>query len=166
LHLVFTEQRVGWVPHTLRELDSVYLSDTQFLAGASTTTDHSLPRRPSEYWASNCYVAASFMAPFEAAMRHEVGVGNLLWGADYPHVEGTWPVTRLAMRNTFASVPEDDTRRILGENALDVYNLDLEVLRPIADRIGPTPEELSNPLAPDEFPPFRGAAFRQLGEWM
>ena len=43
-----------------------------------------------------------------SARMFVVGVGNLLWGADYPHVEGTWPSTRLAMRNTFASVPEDE----------------------------------------------------------
>jgi predicted TIM-barrel fold metal-dependent hydrolase len=164
LKLVFTEQRVLWVPETLRDLDNVYASDTQFLAGADVV-DIDLPKRPSEYWASNCYVAGSFLAPFEVALREKVGVRNLMWGADYPHVEGTWPRTRLSMRNTFADVPEDDARKILGENALGVYNLAADALRPIADRIGPTPDELAQPLAPNEFPDFRGEAFRTFGDY-
>ena len=35
-----------------------------------------------------------------------------------------------------------DTRQLLGETAARVYNFDLDELRPIADRVGPTPEDL------------------------
>jgi predicted TIM-barrel fold metal-dependent hydrolase len=65
----------------------------------------------------------SFLAPFEVALRDRVGVDNLMWGTDYPHQEGTWPNTALAVRNTFHGVPEDETRKILGENALRVFQL-------------------------------------------
>lgn len=159
LKLVFTEQRQEWVAETLRHLDSVY----DHVTSSSKEARETVPRRPSEYWASNCYIGGSFMAPFEAAARHEVGVRNLMWGTDYPHMEGTWPNTRLALRNTFAGVPEDDTRLILGENAVRVYGFDRAALHAIADRIGPKPEDLTTPLAPEEFPPFRGFAFREHG---
>jgi hypothetical protein len=36
---------------------------------------------------------------------------------------------------------------ILGENAARLYNFDLEKLRPLADRYGPTPEQVNTPLA-------------------
>ena len=39
-------------------------------------------------------------------------------------------------------LPADETARILGLNAAEFYNFDLDRLRPIADRIGPTPVEL------------------------
>ncbi len=29
-----------------------------------------------------------------AARRYEIGVGNIMWGNDFPHPEGTWPYTR------------------------------------------------------------------------
>jgi hypothetical protein len=96
-------------------------------------------------------------------MLDEVGRDRLMWGSDYPHVEGTWPRTRKAMRNTFASLPEDDVRRIIGENAFGIYDLDHAALRKVADRIGPTPNELSEPLLPDELPEIRGFAFREIG---
>src|SRR6185312_16145427 len=100
-------------------------------------------RMPSEYWADNCSVVASFMAPYEAALRHEVGVRNLLWGSDYPHLEGTWPYTRQHLRFVFAGMPPEDVRPIVGENAVRLLNVDIDPLRAIADRNGPTIEELA-----------------------
>jgi predicted TIM-barrel fold metal-dependent hydrolase len=155
LKIVFTEQRVEWVPQTLRDLDSLYLSDM----GPQQT----LPKRPSQYWAEHCYLSGSSLAPFEVAVRGQVGLTNLMWGSDYPHTEGTWPYTRLAMRYALCQAPEDDVRHIIGENAIPVYGLDVEALRPVAQRIGPTPEEIATPLEANEFPELRGHAFRQNG---
>jgi predicted TIM-barrel fold metal-dependent hydrolase len=157
LKLVFTEGRVAWVPETLRDLDSIYLSEV------FPDVRQALPRRPSDYWRENCYVAGSFLARFEVAMRDEVGPKNLLWGSDYPHVEGTWPRTKLAMRNTLWDVPVDDVRKILGENALAVYPLNADALADVAFRIGPTPTEIAQPVPEDELPAFRGFAFREVG---
>jgi hypothetical protein len=98
-------------------------------------------------------------------MRDSVGPKNLLWGSDYPHTEGTWPRTRLAMRNTFQGVPEPEVRAILGENALNVFDLDRSELEKVAARIGPTPDEISRPLGENEFPAFRGHAFRERGSF-
>jgi hypothetical protein len=88
-----------------------------------------------------------------------------MWGSDYPHQEGTWPRTRLAMRNTFAGIPEPEVRMILGFNALAVYDLDEAALRAVAERIGPTPAELAVKPEPDELPDHTGAAFRVLGTY-
>ena len=159
LKLVLTEQRVVWVPETLANLDSVYFSQVHAELAAS------LPRPPSEYWADHCFLSGSFLAPFEVAARHEVGLDNLMWATDYPHNEGTWPRTRLAMRNTFADVPEPEVRKILGENALAVYDLDEAAIRAVAARIGPTPEELAVKPTADELPEFLGAAFRTVGTY-
>jgi predicted TIM-barrel fold metal-dependent hydrolase len=159
LKLVFTEQRVTWVPETLRDLDSIYCSQVHREVAAT------LPRRPSEYWRDHCFLSGSFLAPFEAAARHEVGITNLMWGSDYPHQEGTWPRTRLAMRNALSGIPEDEVRMILGENALEVYDIDEDAVRAIAARIGPTPTELDDKPASAELPQFVGAAFRSIGTY-
>ena len=37
----------------------------------------------------------------EAELRYEIGLGNIMWGSDYPHPEGTWPHTREQMVETF-----------------------------------------------------------------
>lgn len=156
LRLVFTEQRARWVTETLPELESIYYSDM-------LTIDRSALQPPSVYWSANCFVAGSMMAPFEVALRDEIGLRNLLWGGDYPHPEGTWPRTLDHLRYTFADVPEDETRMLLGSNAIRVFGLDEAALRPIADRIGPTPGEIATPLT--KLPEFRGFAFRQIATY-
>jgi predicted TIM-barrel fold metal-dependent hydrolase len=160
LKVVFTEQRVEWVPYTLKEYDSIYYSDM-----ADPRWKEPWPRLPSEYFREHCYVGGSFLAPFEVAIRDAVGIENLLWGDDYPHVEGTWPLTDLCLRDTFAEVPEADARKILGENALDVYGFDREALLPIAARIGPLPSEMIRPIEPSDIPEHRSLLFRRWGPW-
>ena len=52
---------------------------------------------------------------------------------------------------------------MLGLNAAELYGFDVDALAPIAEKCGPTWEELSVPLAPDEFPgQTHTNAFRRL----
>jgi predicted TIM-barrel fold metal-dependent hydrolase len=169
LKLVFSEQRVAWVPETLRDLDSIYFNDItrdrHYETGELTELTQILPVPPSRYFDRHCYLAGSFMAPFEVAMRDQVGLDNLMWGSDYPHVEGTWPRTRLALRYTFHDVPVNEVRAILGLNAARVFNLDVAALQEVADRIGPTPAEIARAVEPAELPLYRGYAFRTVGTY-
>jgi hypothetical protein len=101
-----------------------------------------LTMKPSDYFDRNCFVGASNMEVIELERRYMVGVGNMLWGNDFPHPEGTWPHTREFLKNMYRDIPIDETRQILGLNAAEVYNFDVAALRPLADEVGPTPEEL------------------------
>ena len=98
--------------------------------------------RPSEYFDRNCWIGASNTRRRELARRYEIGVGNMMWGNDFPHPEGTWPHTREFLRNAFCDIPPEETQLMLGGNAAAVYNFDVDRLTPLAERIGPTPEEL------------------------
>jgi hypothetical protein len=84
--------------------------------------------------------------------RYEIGIGNLLWGNDFPHHEGTAPYTFETLRATFADVPEDEVRQLTSLNAATVYDVDLDFLQTVADRIGPTPAQVAEPLRADEVP--------------
>ena len=64
--------------------------------------------------------------------RHAIGIENFLWG---PH-------TRKFIRERFGDVAENEARRILGLNAVEVYGLDLAELTEIAEKIGPTVEDV------------------------
>jgi predicted TIM-barrel fold metal-dependent hydrolase len=164
LRVMFVEQRGNWIQQALEELDSACIGAPRNSAMPLLGAVVEVPRRlPSEYWATNCAVIDSFMAPFEAQARHEIGLETLMWGSDYPHIEGTWPRTELALRNTFSDVPETDVRMILEKNPVRFFGLDTAILRPIADRIGPAPQKLSRALSADEVPAYRGLAFREVG---
>jgi predicted TIM-barrel fold metal-dependent hydrolase len=149
LILVLTEQATGWIPQLLRGMDvaTARFGDAgSALARFAGKTAGSLPLKPSEYWARQCYVGASFLRPIECELRHEIGVDRIMWGSDYPHSEGTWPHSREALRLTFAGVPEDEVRLMLGGNAARVYGFDIDALDDLAATVGPTVEEVAIPL--------------------
>jgi len=81
------------------------------------------------------------------AQRHEIGLDHILWGNDYPHYEGTFPNNRKTLRHTMHDMPDSERRLILGENAAKLYKFDLAQLKPIVERCGPTPEEISRPTS-------------------
>ena len=101
-----------------------------------------LSLRPTEYFQRQCHLGASFLEPHEGADRHRIGVNKLMWGSDYPHLEGTWPNTMDALRTTFAEYPEKETRAILGETAAELYGFDRQLLESVAKRVGPSLEQI------------------------
>jgi len=82
------------------------------------------------------------MSAEEIRRRHIIGCDVAMWGTDYPHPEGTWPDTVTRLRSDFTAVPVEDARQLLGLTAARCYGFDLDALRPIAERIGPTPADL------------------------
>jgi predicted TIM-barrel fold metal-dependent hydrolase len=101
-----------------------------------------IPRRPSDYVDRNCFFAASTPGADEIARRHQIGVGNLMWGNDLPHPEGTYPHTRKWIAERFRDVPPDETARILGGTAAAVYGVDVAGLADLVARIGPSPADV------------------------
>ncbi|SNQ50492.1 Amidohydrolase 2 [Frankia canadensis] len=154
LKFVIVEANAAWVVPALAALDNWYhftnAEDSPLkIFGGRAIADHDL--LPSEYFRRNCYIG-SFLTGQDIAARHEIGVDNLMWGSDYPHHEGTWPFTEIALRSNFSGIPEDEARRIAGETAAKVYNLDVDFLRSIGDRIGPLPEHIAQPVTAADIP--------------
>ena len=141
MKFVVTECGAFWAADLLWTSDIAYDREHAAKKLGSQLTDN-LPRRPSEYFDQNCFIGASNTRRRELARRHEIGVGNIMWGNDFPHPEGTWPHTKEWLRNAFWDLPVDDTRAILGGNAAACYRFDPEALAPLVERIGPTIDEL------------------------
>jgi predicted TIM-barrel fold metal-dependent hydrolase len=138
LRFVLTEVRADWMPGLLAHLDAAFERGRDDLPAT---------RRPSEYWHSNCLQSVSFMHKCEVGLRHDVGVGNIIFGRDYPHPEGTWPNTREWLRDALVGVPEHEMRMLLGENAIRMLDLDRASLEHTATRIGFSVDDLLGPGA-------------------
>lgn len=138
LQLVLAEQFADWVPALLHRLDKQYAGTV-----SSITLTEGLSMKPSAYWARQCHVGASFMNREECELRHEIGVRSILWGSDFPHDEGTWPDTAVALHATFDGVPQAELRAMLGENAIRVYGFDVDSLARHAERVGPAIEKFA-----------------------
>jgi predicted TIM-barrel fold metal-dependent hydrolase len=158
LKFMITETPGSWFPSTGEELDAVWaFYDQKRDEPLNKALLAQVPRRPSEYMAGNVYIGASFASPFEVEQAVANGLSTqLLWGSDYPHLEGTFvydegrdlpSVTRLALRHTFCGVAPEETTRMVGGNAIDVFGLDADALQAIAAEIGaPTLDELATPI--------------------
>jgi predicted TIM-barrel fold metal-dependent hydrolase len=161
LKFSLAEQFGDWVPATLVEMDSSYLSP-HFSAALRAE----VPDRPSDYFERNCYVGASFMSRDEAriGLEHQFA-GNMMWGADYPHPEGSYPNSLLSLRKTMAGLPEEVVAAYLSGTAAKAYELNLNALREVAQNICPTFAEVMQPFAsrPDGVP--TSMAFREFGHW-
>jgi predicted TIM-barrel fold metal-dependent hydrolase len=106
---------------------------------------------PSEYFARNCYIAGP---THDLRQAHDLGTPNLMWGADIPHSEGTHPYTLEAIRLMLHDLPDSELDQLLAARAANLYGFDRKALQAVADRIGPTIDELKMPLAPDQWPSY------------
>ena len=126
-----------WWEFVLKEMDSIYLTDTR---SYGPREKQRVPRLPSEYASKQVWIGASFQARFEAedAIAKEYS-DRVIWGSDYPHFEGTYqydatgpngePMTWASLRFTYAGLPADRVRAMLGGNAMNAYDLDYQPSR-------------------------------------
>jgi predicted TIM-barrel fold metal-dependent hydrolase len=156
LQFVFTEQGTAWVPDFLGTLD--YFFDRMRNAVGSQEREWGLPivekmaLQPSEYWARQCHIGASFIRPSEVPIREQVGVDRIMWGSDYPHKESSHPFSKEAIRLSFAGVDPAEVQMMLAGNAAALYGFDLDALAPVGAKIGPIVGEVARPLSTADFP--------------
>jgi predicted TIM-barrel fold metal-dependent hydrolase len=149
LKFVMTEQGCSWIPPFLAQLDHqlAAVRNAGAIGELRFKSEHILPKSATEYFEQNVWLGVSFPGPADArAAKETVGIDKFMWGSDYPHDEGTYPYTREHLRQVFCDWPEDDMRKILGENCARLYDFDLDALAPLAETFGPTVDELRQPL--------------------
>jgi predicted TIM-barrel fold metal-dependent hydrolase len=139
LKLVLTEVRGDWAPSLLDYLDKRF-----------NEAEVKPKLRPREYWERNCGVTPSAHHRSEVRIRHEIGIDQFMFGADIPHPEGTWPNTQQWLRDSLNGVPEDEVRKILGENAIRIYGIDRGPMDEAAARIGLTFSDVTSSIELDE----------------
>jgi predicted TIM-barrel fold metal-dependent hydrolase len=147
LRYILTESGCAWAPGLMRRMDGIHMGMKMGMMGeVDYSKSQTLKEPPSFYAKRNCWYGASFPSPADVKGREVVGVERILWGNDYPHYEGCYPYSRENMRLAFTALPEREVRMMLAENAAALYGFDLEALRPVAEGIGITPEQVREPL--------------------
>ena len=122
LRMVMNEQGSTWAPATLDELDHFY----EMRMCDQLRRD--LPLKPSEYFGRQVHLGAGFTDPEEVDVVDQLGAGQLMWGSDYPHIEGTWPRSQEMLIEQFAGRPDDEVAQLVGGNAADLYGFDVDAL--------------------------------------
>lgn len=150
LKVVFTEQGSGWIAAALREMDHIY-------DGSYFRTDYRdvIKCKPSEYYQRQCWLGSSIFSAAEIAARHQIGLDKMMLGMDFPHHEGTLlETTQEYLRATLGAehVPLHEARKLLGETAATVFDIDLSTLTDIATRVGLDTTTTLTPPETDRFP--------------
>lgn len=115
------EHELGWIPFFLDQMDYIYTQRQ------GNNLFHKFPdgNLPSDYFRSNVFCSFQEDA-LGIEHREQIGIDNLMFGSDYPHTESTFPRSREIMSDRLKSVPEDQQRLIVFENAKRLYNFDID----------------------------------------
>ena len=115
LQVCWIETGVGWLPHFIDCLDDRYWRNRSW-------GDLPIKQPPSYYWYQNN--AATFISDRSGiALRHQVGVDNMMWSSDYPHHGNDWPYSRKVIEETMNAIPAEEKAKITGANARRIWNL-------------------------------------------
>ena len=113
------EMELSWVPHFLDRLDYNYTQAPLEFRGGWRFKGDALP---SDFFHSNVFLGFQEDA-LGIRDRHIIGVDNLMWGADYPHPESTFPRSRQILEEILVDCSQEEKAKIAGGNAARLYNL-------------------------------------------
>jgi predicted TIM-barrel fold metal-dependent hydrolase len=114
LRFATIEAGIGWIPWLLGAMDEAYLKHHFWVRPK-------LPKLPSEYFRLHGFASFQEDKPgLDLAERYDL-TGNLMWGNDYPHHEGTWPHSAEAIERTMGGLSDASRTKILGLNAAKFF---------------------------------------------
>jgi predicted TIM-barrel fold metal-dependent hydrolase len=118
LKVAMSEAEIGWIPYLLERIDRVWHTQP------GRYDRSSVPVPPSEYFRSNMYgCMVSDQHGIDSIER--IGEDNILFEADYPHPDSTWPDTAAVAAKELAGLTEIQQEKILRRNAIELFHLDL-----------------------------------------
>ena len=115
LKMVGVEVGVGWIPHAAEMMDDRYWRNRGHAKWG-------LKKLPSQYVKDN-WLATFIVDRIGIEMRHAVGLKNMSWSTDFPHHGNDYPYSRQTIEQHFVNVPEAEKRRIVCDNAAELYGL-------------------------------------------
>ncbi len=120
LRFIMGESGIGWVPYMLWRIDRMY---DQF--SKRPEMGNMLAMKPTEYFRRQVYVTFE-EDPIGVPMIPAIGADNVMWASDYPHPDGTFPHSREFVAEAFRELPEPIVRKVVCENAAQLYRFRLD----------------------------------------
>ena len=104
LKVLISEGGASWVPFLGERMNEGYRQHAMFVRPA-------LSRPPKEILYEQVYCSFQHEATAVATMT-AMGYRNVMWGSDYPHLEGTYGHTQKTLHELFDDAPPDVSHRI------------------------------------------------------
>ena len=113
LKVVFAESTAAWGTFLLEYADHQYEQDH---------CHYEL--KPSEMFRRQCFLT-TWYDPLQSRARH-LGPTNILWAANFPMANSTWPESQAFIERCCAGLDEHERRQILSGNAAKLYKIRME----------------------------------------
>ena len=114
LKTLVLETGAGWMPHWLDRMD--HLTEVYKYRFADRSCS------PTEYFQRQCWISMEPEDHTATFIAEELGADKLFWASDYPHTDA-FPEPVKEIREHIGGMSAADQKKILGENALKVYNV-------------------------------------------
>jgi uncharacterized protein len=117
LQFVSVESGIGWIPFVLEAADHSYLEGRP-----GRVSEWEL--LPSEYFARQVYSTYWFETVAPTKLLGEIPVDRILFETDFPHPTCLYGNVHEKIATSLAGATEEQRRRILWQNAADLYRVD------------------------------------------
>src|SRR5262249_15580389 len=119
IKLAMSEGQVGWMPYHLQKIDDVWRQHT---GNPVASIPAEITEPPSSYTKGRLY-GCIVRDEFGIDVRGGLGIDQLTFESDYPHMDSTWPHTRDYAARALASFNEDEIRKVTRDNAIALFGL-------------------------------------------
>jgi predicted TIM-barrel fold metal-dependent hydrolase len=120
VRIASAESGIGWVPFILEAME--YQLDEMVTDPVEVTLQE---RRPREYFQDHIYVTFWFEKVGPMKLIPDIGVNNVLVETDVPHPTCIYPGARQRLAEVMATLDPPVRRRVLQDNAAELYGLPL-----------------------------------------
>jgi predicted TIM-barrel fold metal-dependent hydrolase len=117
LRVAILESGGGWIAHWMDRLD-------EFAESYGWQLRH-LKLVPSEYFRRQGYVSFDPGERTMGALARFAGADNMIWASDFPHSDAKYPGVVGELREHTADMTAEERRKLLGENAIKLYGIQL-----------------------------------------
>ena len=114
LKIAMSEGGIGWVAMLLDRLDNIVDRSGYLSSG------YDAQNRPADALRRNFWFC-TLDDPSTIDTRYRIGVENIMVETDYPHGDGTWPLTQTEIDKYWGHLPVEELRMITHENAAKLF---------------------------------------------
>jgi predicted TIM-barrel fold metal-dependent hydrolase len=124
LTLAYSEGQIGWIPYLLERVDDVWFQH-RAQGGFGGRRLELVTEPPSTFFPGHIY-GCFFRDRHGLRSLDEIGVDNVTFETDYPHVDSSWPESKEVATKLLAGFDEEVQYKILRGNAIRMLSLDFD----------------------------------------
>lgn len=122
LKLNYAEAQLGLVPYFLERGDFIW---NEMKGDGTGNIDRGVMAHPPSYYFKNNVWVSFFRDPVGISLIDRLGVDNVLFETDYPHLDTEWPECRTEVEKMLADISPDKVEKVVAGNARKLFRVEV-----------------------------------------